>query len=151
MAKVINEEAKGNQWHFVDELDVDVMTKVASFASCSICPMSAFFGGIIAQEIVKFTGKYSPMKQWLHYDCFEALPDKEVNRTPFGNRYDDQIKIFGRETQAKLAKVNTFMVGSGALGCELLKAFVMMGVGCGPEGKVHNTDNDNIEISNLNR
>ena len=26
-----------------------------------------------------------------------------------------------------------------------------MGVACGPQGKVHNTDNDNIEISNLNR
>jgi len=24
--------------------------------------MAAFFGGIVAQEIVKFTGKYSPLK-----------------------------------------------------------------------------------------
>jgi ubiquitin-activating enzyme E1 len=43
------------------------------------------------------------------------------------------------------------MVGSGALGCELLKAFALMGLGCSSEGKVHNTDNDNIEVSNLNR
>ena len=43
------------------------------------------------------------------------------------------------------------MVGSGALGCELIKAFALMGVACGPQGKVHNTDNDNIEVSNLNR
>jgi len=60
--------------------------------------MSAFFGGIVAQEVVKFTGKYSPLKQWLHYDFFEALPDKSVDRTPTGSRYDDQIQIFGRET-----------------------------------------------------
>ena len=43
------------------------------------------------------------------------------------------------------------MVGSGALGCELIKSFALIGVACGPQGKVHNTDNDNIEISNLNR
>lgn len=43
------------------------------------------------------------------------------------------------------------MVGAGALGCEYIKAFALMGVGCGPEGRVHCTDNDNIEISNLNR
>jgi ubiquitin-activating enzyme E1 len=43
------------------------------------------------------------------------------------------------------------MVGAGALGCEYIKAFALMGLGCGPEGKVHCTDNDNIEISNLNR
>ena len=59
--------------------------------------MAAFFGGIVAQEIVKFTGKYLPLKQWLHYDIFECLPENEVNREPMGCRYDDQIRIFGRE------------------------------------------------------
>lgn len=43
------------------------------------------------------------------------------------------------------------MVGAGALGCELIKAFALMGVGCAPGGLVHCTDNDNIEVSNLNR
>jgi ubiquitin-activating enzyme E1 len=52
--------------------------------------MAAFFGGVVAQEIVKFTGKYSPLKQWLHYDIFETLPKGEdVNRTPMNCRYDD--------------------------------------------------------------
>lgn len=67
-------------------------------------------------------------------------------------RYDDQIKIYGQETQEKLNKVNLFMVGAGALGCELIKAFALMGIGCGDKGgMVHCTDNDNIEVSNLNR
>ena len=43
------------------------------------------------------------------------------------------------------------MVGAGALGCEYVKAFALMGVGCSVEGKVTVTDNDNIEVSNLNR
>jgi ubiquitin-activating enzyme E1 len=43
------------------------------------------------------------------------------------------------------------MVGAGALGCELIKAFALMGIGCSAAGKVHVTDNDNIEVSNLNR
>ena len=42
------------------------------------------------------------------------------------------------------------MVGAGALGCEYLKAFALMGVGCSPEGKVYCTDNKNIKVSNLN-
>ena len=53
--------------------------------------------------------------------------------------------------QQKMAKVNLFMVGAGALGCEFIKAFALMGVGCSAEGKVSLTDNDNIEVSNLNR
>lgn len=43
------------------------------------------------------------------------------------------------------------MIGAGALGCELVKAFALMGIGCSPDGKVHVTDNDDIEVSNLNR
>jgi ubiquitin-activating enzyme E1 len=67
------------------------------------------------------------------------------------SRYDDQIRIYGQEIQAKLGKVKTFMVGAGALGCEYIKAFALMGIGCGEGGLVTVTDNDNIEVSNLNR
>lgn len=66
-------------------------------------------------------------------------------------RYDDQIKVYGREVQEKLGNVKTFMIGAGALGCEYVKAMALMGLGCGPNGSVTVTDNDNIEISNLNR
>lgn len=133
------------------EVEEDVFKNAVLFAECSISPMAAFFGGIVAQEIVKYTGKYSPLKQWLHFDIYETLPKGDVNRAPNGTRYDDQIKIYGQELQEKLTKVNLFMVGAGALGCELIKAFALMGIGCSDDGKVHVTDNDNIEVSNLNR
>lgn len=50
-----------------------------------------------------------------------------------------------------LGNVKTFMIGAGALGCEYVKAMALMGLACGPNGSVTVTDNDNIEISNLNR
>jgi len=49
------------------------------------------------------------------------------------------------------------MVGAGAIGCELLKNFAMMGVGTGKAtkdrqaGHVVLTDPDHIELSNLSR
>ena len=42
------------------------------------------------------------------------------------------------------------MVGSGAIGCELLKNFAMLEVATG-EGTIVVTDPDHIENSNLNR
>jgi len=114
----------------VEEVDESVVRNVAAYSTSAICAMAAFFGGIVAQEIVKFTGKYTPLKQWLHYDTFESLPEGDVNRTPLGGRYDDQIKIYGRDVQEKLGNVKTFMVGAGALGCEYAKAFALMGIGC---------------------
>jgi len=94
------------------------------------------------------------LRQWLHFDIFETLPREDKvkpNRELMNSRYDDQIAIYGREVQEALGKVNLFMVGAGALGCELIKAFALMGIGCKDGGKVHCTDNDNIEVSNLNR
>ena len=44
-----------------------------------------------------------------------------------------------------------FMVGAGATGCEFLKNFAMMGFCTSKNKKFVVTDNDNIEISNLNR
>jgi len=108
-------------------------------------------GGIVAQEIVKFTGKFTPLQQWLHVEWFEALPQGEVNRTPENNRYDDLIAIFGREIQNKLRQGKYFLVGCGALGCEYIKMMAMMGVGCSKEGCLYTTDDDCIEMSNLNR
>jgi ubiquitin-activating enzyme E1 len=72
------------------EIEEPVFDKAVKYSSCSISPMAAFFGGIVAQEIVKYTGKYTPLKQWLHFDIYETLPREEVvNRTPMGSRYDD--------------------------------------------------------------
>jgi len=53
--------------------------------------------------------------------------------------------------QDKVKALNYFLVGSGALGCEFLKNFALMGVGAGETGSVYVTDMDNIEKSNLNR
>jgi ubiquitin-activating enzyme E1 len=42
-------------------------------------------------------------------------------------------------------------VGAGAIGCEMLKNWAMMGLGAGPQGRLTITDMDTIEKSNLNR
>ena len=42
-------------------------------------------------------------------------------------------------------------VGCGAIGCEMLKNYALMGVGLAGQGRITITDNDLIEKSNLNR
>ena len=43
------------------------------------------------------------------------------------------------------------MIGAGAIGCELLKNYAMLGIGTSELGKIILTDPDVIEVSNLNR
>jgi ubiquitin-activating enzyme E1 len=93
----------------------------------------------------------------MYFDALECLQEDdaegltEEDCKPTNSRYDAQVAVFGTAFQAKLAKLKYFMVGAGAIGCELLKNFAMMGVSCGPEGKLTVTDMDIIEKSNLNR
>ena len=93
-----------------------------------------------------------PIYQWLRFDFFEIIENlpNNVNRNLLNCRYDDQIAIFGKEIQEKLGDINIFIVGAGALGCEYIKNFGLMGISC-KDGKITITDNDNIALSNLNR
>uniref|UniRef100_A0A8U7NYH7 E1 ubiquitin-activating enzyme n=1 Tax=Corvus moneduloides TaxID=1196302 RepID=A0A8U7NYH7_CORMO len=130
------------------ELDEELVRELAFQATGDLAPVNAFIGGLAAQEVMKaVSGKFTPITQWLYFDALECLP--EENRDTL--RYDGQIAVFGAELQAKLGAQKYFVVGAGAIGCELLKNFAMVGLGCGPEGSVTVTDMDTIEKSNLNR
>lgn len=136
----------------VADLDLNVVRQVSLYHGVELPPLAALFGGVVAQEITKQTGKYSPMQQWFHYDAMELLtgPKPPADSKPIGSRYDHQISVFGAAAQARLQSQNVFLVGCGALGCEYIKAFALMGLGT-KGGSVHMTDDDRIELSNLSR
>ncbi|KAF2838946.1 ubiquitin-activating enzyme E1 [Patellaria atrata CBS 101060] len=137
------------------ELDEKLIKELSYQARGDIAPMNAFFGGLAAQEVLKsVSGKFHPIVQWLYFDSLESLPTTERTEescAPQGSRYDGQIAVFGKEYQSRLANVKQFLVGAGAIGCEMLKNWALMGLATGPEGKITVTDMDQIEKSNLNR
>lgn len=142
----------------VDDVDKKLLSIISKTAYGDLAPMQAVIGGMVAQEVMKAcTGKFMPISQWLYYDSMESLPEDEKDYPtaescrPLNTRYDRQIAVFGRDVQEKLANARYFLVGAGAIGCELLKNFAMMGLGTGPNGSIIITDMDVIEKSNLNR
>ena len=137
-------------------------------------PLQAFMGGLVAQEMIKaLTQKFMPMAQLFFTDCVEVLPDLNEGKAFFGKFYSNPAHCEGTpvETQLpllaclgsplleQLHHANVFMVGVGALGCELLKNLAMLGVasrafapsGKLTEGTITITDPDSIELSNLTR
>jgi len=140
---------------FEVDLDENVLKEFAYQASGDLSPMAAVIGGFVAQEVLKsLSGKFHPMVQHIYFDSLESLPSvlpSEADCQPIGSRYDGQIAVFGRNFQDKIANHKQFLVGSGAIGCEMLKNWSLLGLGAGPEGVIHVTDLDTIEKSNLNR
>ncbi|KAM4582095.1 ubiquitin-like modifier-activating enzyme 1 isoform 2-T2 [Fundulus diaphanus] len=141
----------------LEELDEAAVRSFSYTARGDLAPMNAFFGGLAAQEVIKAcSGKFTPLQQWLYFDALECLPEdggclEESSFSSRGTRYDAQILVFGSEFQQKLLMQKYFLVGAGAIGCELLKNFALIGLGAGEEGRITVTDMDYIERSNLNR
>ena len=137
------------------EADEKIISELAYEAVGDLSPLNAVIGGFVAQEVLKAcSAKFHPMVQHMYFDSLESLPDQmptEADCQPLGTRYDGQIGVFGKAFQDKIANHRQFLVGSGAIGCEMLKNWSMLGLASGPKGIIHVTDLDTIEKSNLNR
>lgn len=140
-----------------------ILAHLTSGSRAVLSPMCAALGGLVGQEVLKAcSGKFTPIEGFFYFDADETLPDGLLpadqlcvspNDASFDRleRYASQIAVFGRDMQEKICDLRYFLIGAGAIGCEMLKNWALMGVGCGPDGHVHVTDMDRIEKSNLSR
>ena len=140
-----------------DDIGKPTKGHIKNFLSCcaaKFSPLQAVFGAIGAQEALKAaTGLYSPVKQFLLYDCDEVLGVKsERNEESSDGGYDVGLRhILGHGMVDKIQSKRIFVVGAGAIGCEILKNLAAMGAGTKNKGKIILTDMDTIEKSNLSR
>ena len=139
-AEAVAALAKSKNADLTDEQLVTIKQLAIGSAAC-ISPMCAAIGGIVGQEVLKsVSGKFMPINGFMYFDAQETLPDfgtlSAADVAPRNTRYDSQIAIFGAAMQEKIMNQRYFLVGAGAIGCETLKNWCMMGLGCGPEGKV---------------
>lgn len=148
-----------------DESSADVhkfnslVNQFAQTCRAKFVPVQAVAGALGAQEALKVaTGLYNPIRQFLLYDCDEVLQSAEEEIEEAGS---DSLAapglayILGEATSNKLARSRLFVVGAGAIGCELSKNLAAMGAGTGigstSRGSIILTDMDTIEKSNLSR
>lgn len=125
----------------------DLTSKIYNSYDGQLVPLNSIIGGIVANNIISgIANKYTPIKQWLYYECTNIINDIKNIDYNYNDIYKNQVKVIGSELQKKINDYKLFIVGSGALGCEYLKNFSMMGI-----GKQIITDMDIIEKSNLNR
>ena len=146
-------ETFDNTWGVPRELDGARVRRFSRLFGTELTGLCAYLGGAVAQEVIKKTGKFTPVEQWIHHEDAALVTDECASNVgpPIGGRYDDQIAVLGKDFQARAADLNIFVVGCGALGCEYLKGLSLMGVGVGESGKITVTDMDTIETSNLSR
>lgn len=120
-----------------------------------LLPICSIIGGIVSHEVLKvLSHKYIPITQWYYMDYLDLIGDEEITtHTDYTCRnyktktkYDGLVNIFGKRFLETIQNTVPFVIGSGAIGCELVKNLGMMGV-----KKIYLTDPDHIEKSNLSR
>lgn len=146
-------KSKNKIFEDIIDFDENIIKNISLYSSAEIPCMTSFLGGIVAQEIIKTTGKYVPVNQWLIFDFLKFLPKNKdkSNKIPL-NRYTEQISIFGEEIIKELQNKKILLAGAGAVGCEMLKNLALLGIGANKEDEyITVVDHDIVEKSNLNR
>ena len=141
------------------KLDEKLCLQLARCARAQLGPVAAVIGGIAGQEVLKAAScKFTPMSQLFYFSAAKCLPaeppsDPQEYVPTSASRYDDFIAVFGRSVRKSVARLRLFLVGAGAIGCEMLKNWALLGVASDSDrkGLVTVTDMDSIERSNLNR
>ena len=155
LTRQIYDDLKRNNSKIFEEDDIvfneNIIKNISFSSSAEIPSMTSLIGGIVCQEIIKSTGKFRPINQWkiLDFLQFSSNNDIEMNNNinKAKTKYDEIISVFGEKVVEKVQNLIILLCGAGALGCELLKNLALLGI----SNSVMVIDDDNIEISNLNR
>jgi ubiquitin-activating enzyme E1 len=141
--------AVNGEYHWVESIDTALIAEFVR-QNAVIAPTAAVFGGIAAQEVLKSLSlKFVPFQGFVATGYLESVPAGEIEYVPVGDRYDPYRLVFGNKQMDVIFGLKYFIVGAGAIGCEILKNWALMGLGT--KGKIVVTDMDVIERSNLNR
>jgi ThiF family len=128
------------------------------------CPATvSVVGSMVAQETIKAVSQiHTPISQFMMFESLDSLPDlleQERSFTSDTSRWkgnagggDGHVRrVYGKAIADELAQLKVFIVGSGAIGCELMKTFALMGIGEGPSkprsSKYLTTDDTVVEES----
>lgn len=131
---------------------------IKKFCYCSnglLPTCCSIIAGYVSFEVLKVIGhKYTPIKHFQFYNFYDLIPDEMVinytednpNEFYSNDKYSKIVNIFGNTLYNKIRNKKSFIIGSGALGCELLKNLTLLNT-----QTITITDPDHIEKSNLSR
>lgn len=109
-----------------------------SFISEAELPIiGAYLGGLVSQEVIKaITNKYMPIKQFFTFhfnEMVQKAPEEADHLEKLHIKEDEEFRslkiVLGQEGSKKIEELKTFVIGAGAIGCELLKNFAMINMG----------------------
>ena len=157
---------EGSRWAVnLQKIDKTFLEKIFKFSRYYFTPFTCFFGGIVSEEIIKYTGLYKPSNQWIYFNFLELINDDNENDlsedsnniiNTNNNKKEDILNeeekrnietfmLFGKEKINELKKINILIIGLNDVGYEILRIFIMLDL-LGPNGNITILENNKGEI-----
>lgn len=133
---------------YMDQLNNNTISQ-SSMDNIKFYPIGTMIGSILANEVMKITGKYIPLNQDILFD-YRGLRSSNTFMTN-NEQYYDVYKLLDKNLIKNIKKKSIFVVGCGALGCEITKNLSMLGFCSTTKAILSLTDMDTIDTSNLSR
>jgi hypothetical protein len=132
--KIISALEFGTKSRLLSDVEKYITLHLLSSAFLKVnCPVVAtILGATAAQETVKaISGSMTPINQFWFYDSSSFAATESSGDS--GSRNTLNL-LYGATTFKELRALKVIVAGAGAIGCELIKNFAMLGVGVGSSG-----------------
>ena len=150
----------GNKWAInLSKIDKPYLENIFKFCKFNFTPLISFLGGIISEEVIKFTGIYKPPNQWIYFNFF-SLMNPYINEIYFENKNINNIKkdeekedyskilnIFNEIYLKEISKINIVIIGFNDISYEMLKLFIIMGLLDNKDNKIKIISDNQYEIN----
>ena len=139
------------------KIDKPFLDNVFKFCKFKFTPFTNYLAGIVAEEVIKFTGLYKPISQWVYFNFFNLLNISKVNdiiekrnlteENEKENNIDPNIlNIFNEIYNEQIKDVNILIIGFNDISYEMIKLFIILGLLDNKENKIKIVSNNKYDI-----
>ena len=139
------------------KIDKPFLDNVFKFCKFKFTPFTNYLAGIVAQEVIKFTGLYKPISQWVYFNFFNLLNISKVNdiiekrnlteeNDKENNIEPNILNIFNEIYNEQIKDVNILIIGFNDISYEMIKLFIILGLLDNKENKIKVVSNNKYDI-----
>ena len=139
------------------KIDKPFLDNVFKFCKFKFTPFTNYLAGIVAQEVIKFTGLYKPISQWVYFNFFNLLNISKVNdiiekrnlteeNDKENNIEPNILNIFNEIYNEQIKDVNILIIGFNDISYETIKLFIILGLLDNKENKIKIVSNNKYDI-----
>ena len=148
---------EGYRWAInLCKIDKPFLDNVFKFCKFKFTPLTNYLAGIVAEEVIKFTGLYKPVSQWVYFNFFNLLNISKINDIIEKRGINEEkekenidpmiLNIFNEIYKEEIKDINIVIIGFNKVSYEIIKLFIILGLLDNKENKIKIVSENKYQI-----